>query len=215
MKKLSYLLVLLFSISLLLMACGQSDENGTNESTGEEESKESESVEKEKSEKQDIIEVSDEVIQALDDQDMERVATHVHPKKGLLFSPYVYVTEDAIIFEQQEVSTLLEQDEVFTWGRYDGKGTEINLTPDDYFAEFLNVFPFLEPDDVLVDDLQDRGNTLNNIAEVFPNAEVVEYHYEGSEENAGIDWESLILVYEKDTEGTLKLIAIVRDMWTV
>lgn len=55
---------------------------------------------------------------------------------------------------------------------------------------------FMQADDGLIDDLKDRGNTLNNLKEVLPKAAIIEYYHEGSEEYTGIDWSSLVLVYD-------------------
>lgn len=163
----------------------------------------------------DIRTLSDKIIQALADRDMETVGRYADKEEGLLFSPYVYVTENAVVFEQAEISTMLDQEQTYHWGDYDGKGTPIELTPTDYFAEFLEMDVFLDPDEVLLDDLQARGNTLNNLAEVYPNARVIEYYHDGTEEYTGIDWASLLLVYNEDETGELHLIAIIRDMWTI
>jgi hypothetical protein len=165
---------------------------------------------------QDIIAQSDVIIQALGDRDMKKLAETVHPDKGLTFSPYVYVTDEAVVVAKQDVPGLLETAEQKTWGEYDGKGTPIKLTPEQYFDEFMDMSLFVDdPNDILVDEPQERGNTENNIKKVFPDSKVVEYYDDGSEEYEGIDWSSINLVYEKDADGTWRLVALVRDMWTV
>lgn len=163
----------------------------------------------------DMEDLSDEIIEALDERDMEAVATYVHDEAGLIFSPYVYVEEDAVLFAAEDVASMLDSSEPLVWGNYDGEGSPIELTPEEFFEEFLDMTPFLEANDVLVDDLQDRGNTTNNIAEAFPDARVVEYYNDGSEEYAGIDWESVNLVYEENEVGQPQLVALIRDMWTI
>lgn len=163
----------------------------------------------------DIREVSDKIIDALDNEDMQTVSEYVDPEKGLTFSPYVYVMDDAVKFDKEDVPTMLAGPEEFDWGDSDGKGEPIELTPEDYFDEFMDMEPYQDPDDVLVDDPQDRGNTKNNIKDVFPDATVIEYYNKGSDEYAGIDWESVNLVYEENDAGDLQLVAIVRDMWTI
>lgn len=211
-----YLLpMLIMSLALcMLAACSQKDDDKKSDSAEEKNNDES-SQEENADEELSIEELSDVMIEALDERDMESVASYVHPEKGLLFSPYVYVKDDAVVLDENEVASMMESDEIYEWGTYDGKGTPIELTPADYFDEFMEMEPFLEPDDILIDDLQDRGNTLNNIDEVFPNAQVIEYYNDGSEEYAGIDWSSIVFVYETDAAGSLQLLAIIRDMWTI
>lgn len=169
----------------------------------------------EENDKLDIQTLSNNIIKALDERDMETISTYVHPEKGLLFSPYIYVTEDAVVFDKSEVSGMLESEEKFNWGDYDGKGTPIELTPAEYFDKFLDMAPFLNQDEILIDNLQDRGNTKNNVKETFTDAQIIEYYNEGSEEYGGIDWNSILLIYEEDEAGQLQLIAIIRDMWTI
>lgn len=188
------------------------DESQENNQNTEESSKNNETT---TNEQPDIETLSNKMIDALDNRDMETVADHVHPEKGLLFSPYVYVADDAVVFEKDEVGSMLDQDEQFDWGNYDGKGTPIELTPTDFFDEFLDMTPFQNPNDILLDEVQRRGNTINNIKDVFPDSHIIEYYNNGSEEYVGIDWESVNFVYEEDETGELYLVAIVRDMWTV
>lgn len=199
----------LFQGDLLQMA-GDKDENNEelNDTNDDDETKQEERL--------DIRELSDKIIVALNKRDMQTVAEHVDPEKGLIFSPYVYIDESVQVFNKSDVSSMLDNEEIFVWGDYDGKGTPIELTPTEYFDEFLDVKPQLNPDDVLVDEFTVRGNTINNILDVFPDATVIEYYHEGSEEYAGIDWSSINLVYEQDDEtGALQLVAIVRDEWTI
>ena len=60
-----------------------------------------------------------------------------------------------------------------------------------------------------------KGNTLNNIAQVYPNGEFVEFHFTGFDtQYEGMDWTSLRLVFEENN-GTWFLIGIVHDQWTI
>lgn len=241
MKKRYTLIAILFILSLLLAACNNSGNNNGNENTpddhtvvnnGDSESNDedlSENDEDEVDENTDNSEdndhssselltpeeISNELVEAIKNEDMATVGSFVHSEKGLLFSPYVYVDDEAVIIEQADIENLLDADEVLTWGVYDGKGTPIELTPADYFEEFLDMTPYEEPDEILINDLQNRGNTVNNVGEKFPNATIIEYYDDGSEEYGGIDWSSVLFVYEEDADGVNHLIAIIRDMWTV
>src|SRR5699024_4267907 len=124
-----------------------------------------------------IEELSELLLAALHDQDLETVAAHVDPDKGLRITPYVYIEDHVHVFAKEELENLLEDDTVYTWGTYDGKGTPIELTGADYFEDFMDMEPFLDADDILVNDPQDRGNTINNIKEVYPDAESIEYYF--------------------------------------
>lgn len=187
------------------------NETSENETIDESVAENNESTD-EDNEQLEIEPLSDKIITALDEKDMETVARYVSPEKGLLLSPYVYVIEEAVVFDKSDVRSMLEVDEKYKWGNYDGKGTPIELTSSEYFDEFLDMTTFINEDEILIDDLQARGNTKNNIEETFPDPRVIEYYNEGTEEFTGIDWSSLLLVYDEDDSGELYLVAIVRDM---
>ncbi|WP_112181987.1 hypothetical protein [Paraliobacillus zengyii] len=158
---------------------------------------------------------AEEIIRALANKEMAFISNTVHEEKGLLFSPYVYVEENAITFEKNEVTNLLEDEDTYLWGNYDGSGKPIELTSEEYVEEFIDAEPLLNPDEVLVDSFEQRGNMINNIEEVFPESKVVEFYTEGSDEYEGIDWSSINLVFEQNEHDIWKLVAIVTDQWTI
>lgn len=243
-KKRPTAIVILFILSLLLAACnntgkengeenkpdentivsnGESEPNGVNLPGGDKiiDDKVDGSADNDKnSDKEDNKlltpeEISEQLVEAIEREDMVTIAHFVHPEKGLLFSPYVHVDDSAVVIEQVDIANLLLSDEVFTWGVYDGKGTPIELTPAGYFEKFLDMTPYEETEEILINDLQNRGNTINNMREKFPNATIIEYYHEGSEEYGGNDWSSVLFVFEEDIDGVNQLIAIIRDMWTI
>ncbi|SDH87390.1 hypothetical protein [Alteribacillus bidgolensis] len=162
----------------------------------------------------DLTNTAQTVINMITSQDMKTLASHVHPDKGVLFSPYVNIDEDTQVFQQEEVENFFEDEQVYEWGVYDGRGNTIELTPSEYYEEFIYEPELQDADEILVDELKQRGNMKNNIKDVFPEAAVVEYHIESSEEE-GMDWASLNIVLEQDENNTWKLVAIVHDEWTI
>ncbi|MGP4107667.1 hypothetical protein [Virgibacillus sp. L01] len=160
--------------------------------------------------KPSLKEQANKILTLLTNENMEALGNQVHPEKGLLFSPYVYVKSNATTFSQDEIPKLLQDNSVYEWGSQDGSGKPIKLTPSDYFDEYVNASFFSNADEVNVNNLKNRGTMLNNIHEVFPNAQTVEYYQNGKEELA---WESLTLVFE-EVDGSRKLVAIVHGEWT-
>ncbi|WP_026286152.1 S-layer homology domain-containing protein [Salsuginibacillus kocurii] len=74
-------------------------------------------------------ETASQVVGALQAQDMEEFAEHVLPNEGVRFSPYAYVdTENDQDFSAEEAAQLSEDETVYTWGVYDGRGNPIELT---------------------------------------------------------------------------------------
>ncbi|MFB4167938.1 hypothetical protein [Virgibacillus sp. JSM 102003] len=160
--------------------------------------------------KPSLKEQANKVLTLLTNENMEALANQVHSEKGLLFSPYVYVKSSTVTFSQNEITKLLEDNNVYEWGSQDGSGKPIKLTPSEYFDEYVNASYFSNADEVNVNNLKNRGTMLNNIREVFPKAQTVEFYQNGKEELA---WESLTLVFE-DVDGSRKLVAIVHGEWT-
>jgi hypothetical protein len=161
-------------------------------------------------------------ILALRDQDIPELAGLVHPVKGITFSPYAYVRplqgalgEADLVFSRDQLLGLWTDPTVYRWGRYDGSGEPIDLTFEQYYQRFVYDVDFAQPDVVGFNDMVGQGNTPNNIADVYPLAQTVEYHFEGFDpQYAGMDWRSLRLVLE-EYEGDWYLVGIVHDQWTI
>jgi len=233
MKKISNLL-LAFILLLGIVACTNestqdepnqnelTEENNNQEEQEKKQEKETETSQEgfteEKNEEDHTSVIKDQahnIMESILNKDMDMLATYVHPTKGLLFSPYVYVNEDAVSFEKGEVAKLFDDEKEYQWGVYDGSGKPIKLTPEEYFEEFVYNPNYNQPNEILLDQQKQRGNMKNNINHFFQEAHVVEFHFEGTEENKEMDWESLNLVFQQHKQGSWKLVAIVHDQWTI
>jgi hypothetical protein len=157
-------------------------------------------------------------IMALKDRDMGELADLVHPDKGVRFSPYTYVRAGPggdLVFSAAQIPGLLADPTVYHWGTFDGSGEPIDLTFAAYYERFVYDADFARPDIVGLDETVGQGNTINNIAGVYPEGITVEYHFEGFDpQYEGLDWRSLRLVFE-EYEGTWYLVGIVHDEWTI
>jgi hypothetical protein len=157
-------------------------------------------------------------IMALKERDLDALAGLVHPDKGVRFSPYAYVRvgpEGDLVFGAAEIPGLLADPTVYRWGAFDGSGEPIELTFAAYYDRFVYDVDFARPDVVGLDETIGQGNTINNIAEVYPEGVTVEYHFEGFDpQYDGLDWRSLRLVFEA-RGGTWYLVGIVHDEWTI
>ena len=157
-------------------------------------------------------------IMALKERDLAELSGLVHPDNGVRFSPYTYVRASAdgdLVFSATEVPDLWNDPTIHRWGVYDGSGEPIDLTFREYFGQFVYDVDFARPDVVGFDETVGQGNTINNIAEVYPEAIAVEYHFEGFDpQYAGMDWRSLRLIFE-ESKGTWYLVGIVHDEWTI
>ncbi|GAA0454287.1 hypothetical protein [Alkalibacillus silvisoli] len=197
------------------------EEEGTDESATENETtrEETESQDRTEQTEQDseaiVTEQSDEIIEHLANENYSAIADYIHEERGLLFSPYVNVSDDDLIFDADEVANFETDDNIYEWGIEDGRGEPIELTPMEYHDQYVFQHDYTNPDERLVDAFEDRSSMENNIQAYFKESHVVEYYVEGSDEYEGMDFGSINLVYEENTEGEWKLIAIVNEEWTI
>ena len=82
-----------------------------------------------------------------------------------------------------------------------------------YLEKWVFVKDFTQSE-VSLNEIKHRGNTINNIKEIYPNSNFTENYLEGTEEYAQMDWNSLRLVFE-EYEGKLFLVGVINDQWTI
>ncbi len=163
-----------------------------------------------------IEETSNKIIRAISTKDTEVISEFVHPVKGVRFTPYTYVSiENDVVFNQEEVKNYFNDQNVHTWGYYDGKGDDILLTSSQYYDKFIYTADFINAEIIGYNEVLSSGNMTENQFEVYKNAIVVEYYFSGFNlDLAGIDWQSLRLVFEQ-YEGDWKLVGIIHNQWTI
>ena len=162
------------------------------------------------------------IIMAIKREDLETLASFVHPDKGVRFSPYTYVRPEPgapeggdLAFSADRIRDLFADETIYTWGRFDGTGDPIEYTFREYYDRFIYDVDFARPHAVGFNQTIGMGNTINNIAQLYPQAITMEYHFEGFDPQfTGLDWRSLRLVLEK-REGAWYLVGIVHDEWTI
>ena len=163
-----------------------------------------------------IEETADKLINAISAKDSESISGFVHPVKGVRFTPYTNVSvENDVIFNQEESKNFFNDNKIYLWGYYDGKGDEISLTPSEYYNEFIYTDDFKNAEDIGYNEVLSGGNMAENQYEVYENAIVVEYYFPGfNPDFGGADWKSLRLVFE-EYEGAWKLVGIIHNQWTI
>lgn len=173
---------------------------------------------------EDLREAGRSVAEALRDRDFAALAERAHPQKGVRFSPYSYVDPDAhrtlspaeLRAAGERIGDGARPQPVPTWGYEDGTGDPIEATIREYFDRYVWDAPYLEEGSVAVDERQGHGNSLDNAAEVYPGARIVEYHIPGrNPDYGGMDWRSLRLVFERDQGDGWQLVGIIHDEWTI
>ena len=162
-----------------------------------------------------IADRAEQVLQLIAEQDLEGLAEHVHPDRGLRFSPYSYVdVKEHVVLEAFELASNLNNPELREWGFFDGSGETILLDFKDYWERFVFAHDYREAPEMSYNEQLFSGNMINNAPTVYHGAIIVEYHFDGIEEQyAGIDWRSLRLVFQPYA-GDWRLTAIINDEWT-
>ncbi len=155
------------------------------------------------------------VVTTLKNKDMRRLATFVHPTKGVRFSPYGFInTETDLIFKKSQVPNLMLLRRTYLWGSYDGSGDPINLGFPGYYQKFIYDSDFARAPQVSYNRKIGSGNTTFNLAEVYPTGKFVEYYFPGKRKSGGMDWRSLRLIFEK-SGARWYLVGVSHDQWTI
>jgi hypothetical protein len=164
---------------------------------------------------EDLRSAARSVAEALRDRDFEALAGRAHPD-GVRFSPYSYVDPEAHLTLSPAELRAAGEGSPRTWGHHDGSGEPIETTVDEYFDRFVWDAPYLEEGSVAVDRRQAKGNSVDNAAQVYPDARIVEYHVPGRNPDfGGMDWRSLRLVFEEGEGSRWLLVAVIHDEWTI
>ncbi|RUS49143.1 lipoprotein [Cohnella sp. AR92] len=164
---------------------------------------------------QSLANAADEVMGALRDRDLVRLASWTDAEKGLRFSPYPHLNSETDLVFQADRFPSFKDDTTLEWGSYDGSGEPIKLSFRDYFEKFVYDQDFADAPVVSVGKLASSGNTTYNGAELYANSSFVEYHFPGFDKKLeGQDWESLILVFVP-SGADWKLVSVVHGQWTI
>lgn len=156
-----------------------------------------------------------EVLQVLKVKQYAQFANHIHPEKGVRFSMYAFVNpaKDKI-FTKEDFLKYIDSETKFTWGERDGTGEPLVLSINDYLQKWVFKKDFDTASEYYFNDFKASGNSLNNLKKLYPNANFTENFIAGTEENSGLDWASLRLVFE-ESAGNNYLVAVINDEWTI
>jgi hypothetical protein len=151
------------------------------------------------------------ILHNLKNKDAAMLASFIHPEKGIRFSPYGYVdTLTNVHLPAGDLVKVMRQNNKLYWGSFDGSGDSIKLTVTEYFSKFIYDVDFINAEKISVNKTLSKGNSLNNLTEIYRGAEYIEYYFSAFDKQyGGMDWRSLRLVFENGY-----LVGIVHDQWT-
>lgn len=169
-----------------------------------------------KGQRETIQNISDQILHMLKEKDTSKLAAFVHPEKGVRFTPYSFVdVKKDVKITATEFTGLMTETKKRLWGAFDGTGDPIDLVFPEYYKKFVYDVDFLEAPQIVFDQPIQRGNSLVNMKEAYPDAVFIEYHFPGIDpQYNGMDWRSLRLVFEQK-DSKWYLVGIIHDQWTI
>ena len=210
----------LFFTLLILVSCSKENVSETiqpndslNVAIDSAKAKATDSLTLEKITPRDIRIINNEILNLLKTRDYEKFAQYIHPEKGVRFSMYGYVQpKKDKIFSKKDFQKYIGTTIKFTWGEKDGTGDKLVLSIENYLTQWVFKKDFIGAE-YHQNVYKGTGNSINNLKEIYPNADFTENYIPGSEEYGEMDWNSLRFVFE-ELYGTRYLVAVINDQWT-
>lgn len=146
----------------------------------------------------------------------DKLAEMIHPEDGVYFTPYSNVDLSTNMhFTAEQVANFNSDETAYLWGYTDGEGAPINLTPKQYFDKYVFNRDYTTAPVIGRNYIVQSGNSIENVQDVFPDCQFVDFHFPGIDEQVGgMDWCTLRLVF-REYEGVYKLVAIIHAQWTI
>lgn len=207
-------------ITLLFWSCDSTSEDTKTEPSKTKEARDSSVVDSsnEASKHNDLRTIGDELLSAFSSKNYAGLSPYIKDENStLLFAPYLYIdTSRAQELTLEELEQFDEEQKVLDWGWYDGSGDPIELSVSDYVDRFVYDVDYLnETDTITLNHVHFKGNSLNNISEVFPESNYIHYYRAPKDPELGeMDWRSIVFVFE-EIDNKNYLIAIVHNEWTI
>src|SRR5690606_987551 len=125
----------------------------------------------------------------------------------------MYEQHDPIVFDENEIPTLLQDQTIYRWGDHAASGLPIEMTTAEYFDSY--VYANKNPDAIYVNqqDLMGPEFFTENVRGNFPDAHMVQYSYYETVEGEELSWMQLTLIFE-EYDGEWKLVGILHNAWT-
>jgi hypothetical protein len=143
----------------------------------------------------------------------QRLASFVHPTKGLRFSPSAFVNpSEDVVLSRSQIASFWTDPKIYLWGYAESTGDPIELTPRAYADKFILDHSYARAPYVSVNNDRSLGTTRNNAAEIYSTATRVEYYIPPSKQDA-LDWAAIRLVLEQ-VGGSWRLVGVIHDMWS-
>ncbi|KIA88221.1 hypothetical protein [Kaistella jeonii] len=165
------------------------------------------------SKEETLKKLNNEILSTLKSKDYDSFSNYIHPEKGITFSMYSYINpKKDKHFSGEGFKNYSATKTRFTWGEKDGTGDLLVLSIKDYMTEWVFTRNF-KNSEFYFNEFKGIGNTINNIKKIYPNDLFTENFIPGTEIFSGMDWSSLIFVFEQYNDNYY-LVAVANNSWT-
>ena len=152
---------------------------------------------------------------ALKERDGAKLAALAHPAKGVRFSPYAYLNATNITLSASQLANAFTDPTKRRWGITDGKGDPIILTFAEYSGLYIYARDFAASSQTAYNRTIGAGNTIDNTADVFPDAILFESYDPGPDPALkDVQWQCVRLLFERSGDRWA-LVAVVHGEWTI
>ena len=164
--------------------------------------------------KQELLMTANGILADLQAQNFSDVAVYVSSADGLTFCPYSggCIDNGGVTFAKDQLPGFMDDPTDYLWGYQDGSGYEIKLTPAEYYDDYMMNADYAEKERF---GRTIQPTTHEFIHHLYPEATIVEFYFPGTAQYDGMDWQSLNMVFEKNSNGDWILVAIINDRWTI
>ena len=156
-------------------------------------------------------------LESIKENDFASLSDFVHSEHGILFSPHATIDLSTNkIFSAKEVAQFASDKNEYFWGVYSASGEPIKMNAVEYFARFVYYKDYAAAPFIGINRIIRSGNALENITDVFPNIQFVEFHVQGDKMGGteDFDWSTLRLGFSL-YDGSLWLTVIIHSEWSV
>ncbi|HJA63582.1 MAG TPA: hypothetical protein H9719_05535 [Candidatus Intestinimonas stercoravium] len=163
-----------------------------------------------------LLEAGSTVLQALRDGDIQALSGLVHPERGVTFTPYSTVDpiSDLTFLPDQLTEAAINRTQ-YVWGTSQGGGGPIELSLQGYLDRYVYNADYSSAPIIGVDSVISSGNSLENVAEAYPDARFLEYYFPSLDpSNNSFDWCALKTVFVWSA-GKYQLVALIHSEWTI
>jgi hypothetical protein len=163
----------------------------------------------------DKNQVIDNTLTALKNWDMDKLEK-LTSELWIRFSPYSYVDTDRhIVLKKEELKEAFDSETQYARWSEDGSGFPILMTFKEYIERYIYDIDFQQWSEITYDKIVQRGNTINNIDDIYTGASTVEFYIPWiNPEYEWMDRRGLTLVLQQENNER-KIKAIVHSQRTI